>query len=68
MTSNCPSGLAQLYRFASSSSEGSTAEKKSSASLEERIQNAALMREAGLKCAVVVGAPRVSEKAGERAI
>ncbi|KAG8941602.1 hypothetical protein FRC03_004307 [Tulasnella sp. 419] len=51
LTINSPASFGILYRFASSNGS-------SPASLQDRVDRAGLMREAGLKCAVLVGAPR----------
>ncbi|KAG8939350.1 hypothetical protein FRC03_006354 [Tulasnella sp. 419] len=48
---NSPAGLCTLYRFASSNGS-------SLASLQDRVDRAGLMREAGIKCIIIVGGPK----------
>ncbi|KAF8313059.1 hypothetical protein DL93DRAFT_2031526, partial [Clavulina sp. PMI_390] len=62
LTRNSPDAVGELYTFASRTSSSDPEADLHSQSLlntEERIANAATMREAALKCAVFVGVPKV---------
>lgn len=61
LTVNSPDSIGHLYRFAT---RGPSEPK----ALPERVAAAALMREAGVKCGVFVGVPKVSPNSFEEVL
>ncbi|KAG9050850.1 hypothetical protein FS837_001960 [Tulasnella sp. UAMH 9824] len=67
LTTNAPSTMAPLYNFVTRVSDhGLAAEASTDASvpLQKKVERVALMREAGLKCAVLTGIPKVINTLG----
>ncbi|KAI6034311.1 hypothetical protein BKA83DRAFT_4188129, partial [Pisolithus microcarpus] len=62
LTTNRPSAVGHLYRFATRADPGSVETRRN---LEDAITRAAVMREAALKSVIFVGVPRVSGCLGQ---
>ncbi|KAG8921529.1 hypothetical protein FRC01_000206 [Tulasnella sp. 417] len=67
LTTNSPSTMGPLYHFVTRTSDhalGPGSSTDASVPLQKKVERVALMREAGLKCAVLTGIPKVINNLG----